>query len=241
MTSSVPATIFSVESAFRMRAPDRLLQGRDPTRSHDIRHLLASVCLAADELELAPNARTRLLAKRILRAADRMIEVNESGPRTRSGAQESTGRLSDVLADVEAVARGLANTTTTLKVTVTDDVDCQDHAPHVFRILMNLVINSLNAVNDQDDGYVHVNTAKWVGRVYVKVADNGPGLFATPPTLARKQPLHDADRPDLRRSAGIGIPIAEMLAARHGMSLDILQTGRAGTCFALGLPSDHGR
>ncbi|MEM1372000.1 MAG: HAMP domain-containing sensor histidine kinase [Pseudomonadota bacterium] len=206
----------------------------DPMRRHDIRHLVASVTLAAEELSNAADDRTRVLAGRILRAAHRIVDVNEDGSRRApEGHEGEPASLCAILEDLRSVAACLAGPAIRVSVFADHDIDCGLAGTTIFRILSNLVVNSVAVVNERGYGWVEVTTVRWGQAVHVLVSDSGPGL------LSNKQASETGTRPGAqqRTPSGLGLIIAQSLALGAGLQLNLVSSSQTGTCFRLVVPS----
>jgi two-component system, LuxR family, sensor kinase FixL len=108
----------------------------------------------------------------------------------------------------------------------------------VQQILMNLLMNALDAVADAGPAKsVEVRTAR-CGRsaVTVSVHDNGPGIG---PSHASRifEPFFSTKA---GRGLGMGLAISRAIAEAHGGELTVVESDRPGTTFQLTLPANEG-
>jgi signal transduction histidine kinase len=100
------------------------------------------------------------------------------------------------------------------------------------QILLNLVVNALEAMGERIDGVIRLRTDIVDGGVRLTIEDDGPGV---PPDLGERifEP-YVTSRPGAK--AGLGLAAARALAERWGGTLDWAPMDRVGARFALGLP-----
>jgi len=103
---------------------------------------------------------------------------------------------------------------------------------HLRHILLSLLLNAKEAMVERVEPRITVAAAVGEGMVKIFVEDNGPGLDARAQASAFV-PLFTT-RPG---HLGIGLPVAQWLARRHGGSLALEAGERGGTRAVLGLPS----
>ena len=102
----------------------------------------------------------------------------------------------------------------------------------LFRVLVNLVRNAVEAKADKVVVTAGMNSPGNQEATIIEVVDNGPGL---PPVASEKlfQPFAGSGRPG---GTGLGLAIAREIMEAHGGTIELLATGAAGTTFRLVLP-----
>ncbi len=110
-------------------------------------------------------------------------------------------------------------------------------APELKQIVLNLLLNALEAI-DLKSGTIEMDVhADAAGRVCLCVADNGKGMDAE----TRQQvfdPFFTAKRGQHRPGAGLGLSISHAIAAAHGGELLASSDGPdKGSVFTLRLPA----
>ena len=136
---------------------------------------------------------------------------------------------------VVEVVRSFAGAAGTAGVTVTADVPSDlpilDVDPvRIREVLSNLVANGVR--HTPPDGSVVVRGEVTDDRVVLRVVDTGPGID---PDLLPHVFDRFAKGADSTGS-GLGLAIARHLVAAHGGTLDVEETGSAGTTFRATLP-----
>ncbi|AMY68734.1 sensor histidine kinase [Frigidibacter mobilis] len=125
-----------------------------------------------------------------------------------------------------------------MKQPVTLDIGQMDAAPvlgragHVQQVVMNLVQNSVDALEGRADGKVRLSVQALDGQAVLTVADNGPGI---PGDLraAVFDPFFTTK--PVGRGTGLGLSISNKIAEEHGGSLTLCEVSD-GACFKLSLP-----
>ena len=112
-------------------------------------------------------------------------------------------------------------------------VDVHGHANLLMQAILNLIVNSEQALAGQQGGAIRVDLELPQGSVVVRVSDNGRGIE---PAVADRlfEPFMTTRSRD--ESSGLGLAVAKQIAEEHGGTLT-LETVDAGACFALRLPS----
>ncbi len=109
---------------------------------------------------------------------------------------------------------------------------------HLFRILMNLTRNAVEALeqalsdNREGEGNVRLAAHRSGANVVIMVKDNGPGI----PQKARDhlfEAFQGSGRPG---GTGLGLVIASELARAHGGEIKLVATNSAGTEFWVMIP-----
>jgi len=133
--------------------------------------------------------------------------------------------MTSVIEDVLAVAAGLARPGTVTGCHVPVDMPAPAAPEALFRILMNLAVNAVAAVNRGGGGEVRLDARRCGRVVLIDVVDTGPGFAA------------GAAAPAAAAGSGLGLTIARALSAEIGGRLALLHTGPQGTTFRLRLPA----
>ena len=199
---------------------------------HDLKNALATAQLMSDRLTLHDDRRVRLTGESLARALDRAValcrETLEVGrARTRPPERERF-LLADVLEEVEASVIGLEATGAVLADESADAVPLDADFDQVYRILLNLVRNAVDAGASR----VTIRGEGDEAGATLLVCDDGPGLpEAVIDRLGREQPETAAG------GSGLGLMIAAALARGHGGALEVAESGPSGTCLRITLPA----
>ena len=171
------------------------------------------------------------------------------------GAREGAERVRDIVEDLrrlssdgsgEMVVFDLADTTRVAASWVLrgmkDPValDMEGLAPlrvtgrpgHVQQVVMNLVQNSVDALEGRADGLIRLSLAVAGNMAVLRVADNGPGI-APEHRAAIFDPFYTTK--PVGRGTGLGLSICHKIAEEHGGRLSLADTA-TGAEFHLDLP-----
>ena len=208
--------------------------------NHDLRNILASAQLFSDRIGAADDPVVKRFAPKMIGAIDRAIEYTRSVLAYGQAKEEpprrqllSLSRLVDDVADVLALP-GHERVQWENRVGVEVEVDGDPE--QLFRVLMNLCRNALEAVGDGDDPAVIRRV--WVegerpgSVVAIRVCDTGPGV----PERARSnlfQPFHGSTR---QGGTGLGLAIAAEIVRAHGGDIRLVDRAGAGAVFEITIP-----
>ena len=208
--------------------------------NHDLRNILASAQLFSDRIGAVEDPLVKRFAPKVIRAIDRAIAYTRSvlayGQATEEAPRRqllSLARLVDDVADVLALP---AHERVSWESRVPADVEVDADPEQLFRALMNLCRNALEAVSDGDDAAVirrvWVEGERQGSVTTLRVCDTGPGV----PAKARSnlfQPFQGAAR---RGGTGLGLPIAAEIVRAHGGDIRLVERPGAGAVFEVTVP-----
>ena len=193
--------------------------------NHDLRNMLASAQLVSDSLGESRDPRVRKAVPTLVGALDRAVGLcTRVVDFARAGGPQlflEAVPLAELIDDAASVAgRGVAWTNG-----VGAGIAVEGDREQLFRVFVNLARNAAEA------GARTVSTTARArdGRIYVTVADDGPGL----PERAREnlfRPFQGSTRPD---GSGLGLAIAREIMRAHGGSIRLISSDGGGTVFRL--------
>lgn len=208
--------------------------------NHDLRNILASAQLFSDRMGSAEDPLVKRFAPKVISSIDRAIGYTRSVLAYGQASEEaprrqllSLSRLVDDVADVLALP---GHESVHWENRVASDVEVDADAEQLFRVLMNLCRNALEAVSDSQDPAV-------IRRIWVegersgsvtafRVCDTGPGV----PERARDNlflPFHGSVRSG---GTGLGLAIAAEITRAHGGAIRLVDRSGAGAVFEVTLP-----
>src|SRR5262245_58055400 len=208
--------------------------------NHDLRNLLTSAQLFSERLAKVADPHVQRFAPQLMRALERAIafcqstlsygRVQEPPPDRRSIPLEP-------LVDNVRETLGLDGATPVRWIgAVERGLMVDADAEQLFRILLNLARNAVQALDGRDDKDPGRDQVRITGRregavVGIEVSDTGPGL----PEKARAH-LFEAFQGSTRTgSAGLGLAIAAELVRAHGGEIRLVE-GTIGATFRLTIP-----
>jgi len=210
--------------------------------NHDLRNMLASAQLFSDRLGSLPDPNVQRFAPKLIAALDRAIAYCQSTlayGRAREPAPARRILLLGRLVDEVAENLGLVgHATITFENRVPADLEIDADPEQLFRVLVNLSRNAMQALeSDQDPAVVRrltISASRDDGAVRIMVADTGPGV----PAQARAH-LFRAFQGSLRPGGiGLGLAIAAELVRAHRGTIELLENNSPGATFVIVVP-DH--
>ena len=208
--------------------------------NHDLRNMLASAQLLSDRLAASDDPLAQRLAPKLVATLDRAIRYARA-ILAYGKAEDETARprrlmLRAVVADVFD-ALGATPAAVTLDNAVAEGFALAADEDHLFRILMNLARNAVDALagaSDERPGRVRIGARRLEGRIEIEISDNGPGV----PAAARAKLFGAFSGSTRVGGVGLGLAIAADLARAHGGGLELAaEEGEGeGATFRLVLP-----
>ena len=211
--------------------------------NHDLRNMLSSAQVISDRLTALPDPTVQRFAPKLIASLDRAI--NFCNDTLRYGKSEETQPRRELILLhplVEEAGDGLGLPREGAIDWVLDfdprlKIDA-DPEP-LYRIIANLVRNAVQAIetqveneaNSQKPGVITVKARRDSKRVTIDVSDTGPGV----PPRARPHLFQAFQGSNRKGGSGLGLAISAELAASHGGSLRLLDTG-PGATFRLEIP-----
>ncbi len=206
--------------------------------AHEANNLLQVIAGSAEMIGLQAGAtevtqrRAATIAEHAHRVAALLGAVQEFGraPDPDGHDTVSVRRVVSGALDLRHHALTRARIATALEL---PDEACQARASWsgVMQVVLNLLMNAEQALQGRADGRIRLTLSHAGREVVVRVEDNGPGFdpaLVTPGQLGRSP----AGLPKL----GLGLLVADLVAAREGGRLEVVSAG-GGTTATLTLPS----
>lgn len=112
-----------------------------------------------------------------------------------------------------------------------DLVGVRANAVLLQQVLVNLLVNSLQAVEEQEEKKIEVTSMRENDKVVLRVQDNGPGVD---PALAKRifEPFYTTKDPG--KGLGLGLTISARIIEEMEGRIRVVQTG-TGACFEITL------
>ena len=208
--------------------------------NHDLRNILASAHLFSDRLGSAEDPLVKRFAPKVIGAIDRAIDYTRSvlayGQATEEAPRRQLLSLSRLVDDVSDVLSLAGHERINWENRVAHEVEVDADPEQLFRVLMNLCRNALDAVGESDDPAV-------IRRVWVegerqgsvtafRVCDTGPGV----PQKARANLFLPFQGSMRRGGTGLGLAIAAEIARAHGGDIRLADRPGAGAVFEVTIP-----
>ncbi|MEZ5839733.1 MAG: HAMP domain-containing sensor histidine kinase [Hyphomicrobiales bacterium] len=211
--------------------------------NHDLRNLLASAQLFSDRLTALPDPTVQRFAPKLIGALDRAIAYCQSTlTYGRAEEQPPVRRLLALDRLVEDVAEVLTlreHPTIAFENQVPEGLEIEADPEQLFRVLVNLCRNAVQAMEGEDDPAIIRRLAIAAGResrgVRIEVTDTGPGV----PKKARENLFRAFEGSARPGGTGLGLAIAAELVRAHGGTL-ALKDGTPGATFVILLTQEAG-
>ena len=224
-----------VRAALRQKARLAAVGGAVSKINHDLRNMLATALVVSDRLAMTEDAETRKISAPLLAALERAINLcaqTLSFARAEEpDAQRGEFPLAPLVDEVALVLPRAQIDAIQWRNDVPHDLSLLADRDQVYRILMNLTKNAVEAVAAQGPGgTVRVTGWRDSDCTVLEVADTGPGL----PEKSREH-LFEAFAGSVG-GTGLGLAIAHELTRNHGGRLELLKSDPTGTVFRARFP-----
>lgn len=207
--------------------------------AHDMRNLLASLQLNAEQLEQMPGEKERRIGKRLANAIEQALSLAEWATlytsHKRDNLDVSRQKLAPIVDDALNFVR-LHDPKRQVRLVNECDRQAEVVAEPtlMFRIIYNLALNALQSMKGQ----------KTVKRITIEarsdeeactlyVSDTGPGLPHERPGDLLMPHMSGFGRPD---GTGLGLKIVVDLLSWHGGKIEVARADAHGTHFKITLP-----
>ncbi|MBA5776198.1 HAMP domain-containing histidine kinase [Stappia sp. F7233] len=208
--------------------------------NHDLRNLLASAQLFSESLESIPDPTAKRLAPKIIAALDRAIGYTQSvlayGRTKEAPPERRLVRLNRVVEDVGDILGLTGHEAIQFDNLVVAGIEVDADPEQLFRVLMNLVRNAMQALEAKSDPAlvcrISVEGEREGGVVVIRVSDTGPGI----PDRIRQSLFQPFQASTKRGGTGLGLAIAAELVRAHGGVIRHVDRPGPGTTFEIVLP-----
>ncbi len=210
--------------------------------NHDLRNILASAQLFSDRLTALPDPTVQRLAPKLIRTIDRAISYTQSvlsyGKAVEAPPEQRLIVLNSLVSDVAEILMLDRTTEVDFQNAVPKDLEINADSEQLFRVLLNLCRNALQAMEQNRDA-VHVSrlvidAERKGSQISIRVSDTGPGV----PQMAREKLFEAFSGSTRAGGTGLGLAIAAEIIHAHGGTIALIRTGNPGSTFEIVLP-DH--
>jgi signal transduction histidine kinase len=143
--------------------------------------------------------------------------------------------VAPLLADLAHMIENRPDVAAGLVLTVTVADDCRPllaDGDQARQVLLNLLVNAVEAVADQVQPAIVVTASNYDERVHITVADSGPGL--APVELERAMtPFYSTKS----QGTGLGLAVVERIAEEHGALVTFAPSSAGGLQVSLDWPA----
>lgn len=207
--------------------------------NHDLRNILASSQLISERLAAIDDPSVRAMAPKLVAALDRATALCTNTLRF-GRAEEPPPNLKlftlrDLACDVATMLDLHEQDRIDWQIEMDPVLKVYADPDHVFRVLLNLVRNAVQAVESVSNGReagITLRAEAQDGDTVIELADTGPGI----PERARAR-LFEAFVSTAREGGtGLGLAIASELVKANGGRIELARSDANGTIFRLTLP-----
>jgi two-component system C4-dicarboxylate transport sensor histidine kinase DctB len=196
---------------------------------------LASTGLLAERGENERVMAKVATAREIVRRIQRTVKHLKSFARNEPGRREPVAVGRCIAAAVELAAHRAEAAGVAIAVApVGAELRALAESTRLEQVLLNLLLNALDAVAGRDDPAVAVEAAGDGDRVWIIVADNGAGI---PETLRERIAEPFFTTKETGEGLGLGLAIARAIVAEYGGALDFAPREGGGTRFTVTMPA----
>lgn len=207
--------------------------------NHDLRNLLASAQLFLERLEMSTDPLAARLAPKIVSTLDRAVGYTRAvlsyGRAQEAPPSRRLVHLRRIVDDVGQVLGLVEHETISWENRVADGVEVDADPEQLFRVLMNVCRNAVQALQGEGDPAVVKRLAVEAERagtvVTIRVVDTGPGV----PAAARANLFRAFQASARPGGTGLGLAIAAELVRAHGGDIALEETG-FGAAFRITMP-----
>ena len=208
--------------------------------SHDLRNMLAAAQLLSDRINALPDPAVQRFAPKLIATLDRAINFAQStltyGKPREAPPDRRLVRLSGVVNEVADVLGLRTHSIIEWDDRVPPTLEIDADPDQLFRVLMNLCRNSVEALESNKDISVvrRLTVEAWRngGVVTIEVRDTGPGVPEK--ALAHLfQPFQGSARPG---GTGLGLTISAELVRAHGGDIEYIAARGPGSVFQITIP-----
>jgi signal transduction histidine kinase len=202
---------------------------------HDLRNPLSTIHGSAEMLARSTlsQSQVRRIARNMYCASVRMRELLEEFLDQSRGAEKEAepcqvGEL--VTCAVDKIAISAEFQSVGIVREVPEDLEITAVRPRIYRVLVNLLVNALEAM--PTGGIIHISAVTGSNSVVIKVRDTGPGI--APEIRSRLfQPFATAGKAN---GIGLGLAFSRQAVVAQGGDM-WAEPSSQGACLAFRLPS----
>lgn len=215
--------------------------------NHDLRNILASAQLFSDRIAKLPDPTVQRLAPKLLRSIDRAIDYTRSvlayGKAVEAPPACRPHRLRAIVDDVAELLGLDQDGAIDWHNEVPQQLEVELDAEQMFRVIVNLCRNALQAMERREDAVpgavkrITVSASENGDEVALRIADTGPGISES----ALRQLFRAFSGSSSPGGTGLGLAIAAELVRAHGGEITVEETSQAGTVFLVRLPRTANR
>jgi two-component system C4-dicarboxylate transport sensor histidine kinase DctB len=196
---------------------------------------LATAGVLAERGEAAAAGGKMISARELTRRIQRTIKLLRSFARKESGLRERVAVDRSMAEAVELARHRADRENVTIELAPAPDLSVMANAVRLEQVILNLVVNALDAVIGMPGpAVIRLWAARTGGMVEIRVSDNGPGI---PAALRERIAEPFFTTKETGEGLGLGLSISRAIIGEFGGSLTFESEEGAGSTFVIALPA----
>lgn len=190
--------------------------------------------LESEKIDLGNNLRDFDLIESTVDRIAKIIKGLRNYSRNAENDPFETINVQTLISDtLELCSNKLSSRSIEIKTHCHENLSVQCRPAQISQILMNLISNSIDAVESLDKKWVEINVSEFNGSVLFAISDSGSGIN---PSIAEKimNPFYTTK--PVGKGTGLGLSISKGIADAHGGTLKYIPNQQH-TTFILDLPA----
>lgn len=198
-----------------------------------LENTLATAGVLADRGEAGAVGGKMRTAREMVRRIQRTVKLLRSFARKETAAREPVAVARSIAAAVELAEHRAQADGVRIAVAEGPPLVVMANAVRLEQVILNLLVNALDAVAGQPDAVIRVSAGRRKGAVEIAVADNGPGIA---PDLRERIAEPFFTTKQTGEGLGLGLSISRAIIGEFGGSLTFSSEDGIGSTFVIGLP-----
>lgn len=206
--------------------------------NHDLRGMLANAQLISDRLVDIPDPTVQRFAPKLIASLDRAIDFCNASLQYGKVAEPAPHRavfpLKTLVEEVVEALGGNPDGPIRFAIDMEDHLTIDADREQMFRILTNMLRNSMQAIEGTGEGTagtVTIKARREHRKIVFDITDDGPGI----PPKARENLFKAFQGSSRKGGTGLGLVIAQELVQAHGGDLRLMESDK-GAHFQFDIP-----
>lgn len=199
-----------------------------------LENTLATAGVLAERGEAAAAGGKMTSARELTRRIQRTVKLLRSFARKESSLRERVAVDRSMAEAVELARHRADRENVMIELTHAPDLTVMANAVRLEQVVLNLVVNALDAVAGSPGPIIRLSAARLGDMVEIRVCDNGPGIPA-----AHRERIAEPffTTKETGEGLGLGLSISRAIIGEFGGSLTFDSEEGAGSTFVIALPA----
>ena len=176
-------------------------------------------------------------AREMIRRIQRTVKLLRSFTRKEPGLREPVPVAASIAAAVDLAQHSIDRKRIAVEVSCPDTLSVLANAIRLEQVVLNLLLNALDAVGETEAPVVRISARAVGGRVEIDVEDNGPGI---PSDLHERIAEPFFTTKQTGEGLGLGLSISRTIVSEFGGALTFSSREGRGSTFTIALPAAAG-